>query len=40
MKNTEFKDPFNFVYLGLFLLSLVIPTLPASLTWLKLSGLI
>ncbi len=35
-----FKDPFNFLYFIGFILVLLLPTLPASLSWLKFSGLI
>jgi hypothetical protein len=35
-----FKDPFNFLYFIGFIFVLLLPTLPASLTWLKLLGLI
>jgi len=35
-----FKDPFNVFYLIGFICVLLIPTLPASLTWLKFAGLI
>lgn len=35
-----FKDPFNILYLIGFVAVLLIPTLPATLTWLKVSGLI
>ena len=35
-----FKDPFNFVYFLGFLLVLMLPTLPATLSWLKHMNLI
>ena len=35
-----FKDPFNFMYFIGFIAALLMITLPASLTWLKLAGLI
>ncbi|ABI72255.1 hypothetical protein SHLI107390_16615 [Shewanella livingstonensis] len=35
-----FKDPFNIFYFIGFILVLLIPTLPASLSWLKATGLI
>ena len=35
-----FKDPFNILYFIGFILVLLIPTLPASLSLLKLAGLI
>ncbi|ABL99514.1 hypothetical protein SHAM105786_02890 [Shewanella amazonensis] len=38
--DANFKEPFNVWYLIGFLLVLLVPTLPASLSWLKLAGLI
>lgn len=38
--DANFKEPFNAWYLIGFLLVLLVPTLPASLSWLKLAGLI
>ncbi|AQS36839.1 hypothetical protein Sps_01674 [Shewanella psychrophila] len=35
-----FKDPFNIIYFIGFILVMMIPTLPATLSWLKLTGLI
>ncbi|WP_220736333.1 hypothetical protein [Shewanella sp. c952] len=35
-----FKDPFNIVYFIGFILVMLLPTLPASLSWLKIMGLI
>ncbi|QLE85927.1 hypothetical protein FLM48_13130 [Shewanella sp. Scap07] len=35
-----FKDPFNAVYFIGFLLVLLLPTLPASLSWLKHAGVL
>ncbi|EDQ01081.1 hypothetical protein KT99_10283 [Shewanella benthica KT99] len=35
-----FKDPFNIIYFIGFILVMMIPTLPATLAWLKISGLI
>ncbi|QFU22274.1 hypothetical protein FS418_10540 [Shewanella sp. YLB-09] len=35
-----FKDPFNIIYFIGFILVLMIPTLPATLSWLKIAGLI
>lgn len=35
-----FKDPFNIIYFIGFILVMMIPTLPATLSWLKISGLI
>ena len=35
-----FKDPFNIIYFIGFILVLMIPTLPATLSWLKITGLI
>jgi hypothetical protein len=35
-----FKDPFNFLYFIGFLLVLMLPTLPVTLSWLKHAGLI
>jgi hypothetical protein len=35
MSKAEFKEPFNVFYLIGFILVLLIPTLPATLTWLK-----
>ncbi len=35
-----FKDPFNIVYFLVFILVLLIPTLPASLSWLKMAGVL
>ncbi len=40
MSSQPFKDPFNFMYFIGFILVLLLPTLPASLTWLKQFGLI
>ena len=40
MSSQPFKDPFNFLYFIGFILVLLLPTLPASLTWLKHLGLI
>lgn len=40
MSSQPFKDPFNVMYFIGFILVLLLPTLPASLTWLKQSGLI
>ncbi|WP_299007614.1 hypothetical protein [uncultured Shewanella sp.] len=36
----SFKDPFNIFHFIGFILVLLIPTLPASLSWLKISGLL
>ena len=33
-----FKDPFNIFYFIGFILVLLLPTLPATLSWLKFSG--
>lgn len=38
--DANFTEPFNVWYLIGFMLVLLVPTLPASLSWLKLSGLI
>ncbi|WP_278044722.1 MULTISPECIES: hypothetical protein [Shewanella] len=35
-----FKDPFNFLYFVGFILVLLLPTLPASLSFLRLAGVI
>lgn len=35
-----FKDPFNIFYFISFILVLLLPTLPATLSWLKFSGLL
>lgn len=40
MSSQPFKDPFNFLYFIGFILVLLLPTLPASLSWLKHLGLI
>ncbi|QDE30874.1 hypothetical protein FH971_07770 [Shewanella polaris] len=40
MMSQPFKDPFNIFYLFGFILVLLIPTLPATLAWLKFAGLI
>ncbi|MGL4474688.1 MAG: hypothetical protein ACRCT7_09600 [Shewanella sp.] len=37
---SEFKDPFNALYLLVFVLLLLLPTLPATLSWLKVAGII
>lgn len=34
-----FKDPFNIGYFIIFILALLIPTLPATLSWLIVLGL-
>ncbi len=36
----QFKDPFNILYLLVFVLLLLIPTLPATLSWLKFAGVL
>ncbi len=38
--DANFKEPFNALYLIGFLLVLLVPTLPATLQWLKVCGLI
>jgi len=38
--NQPFKDPFNVVYFIGFILVLLLPTLPATLSWLKLTNLL
>lgn len=35
-----FKDAFNIYYLIVFILVLLIPTLPATLSWLKVAGVL
>ncbi|ABV37462.1 conserved hypothetical protein [Shewanella sediminis HAW-EB3] len=35
-----FKDPFNIVYFIGFILVLLLPTLPATLSWLKLTDIL
>ncbi len=35
-----FKDPFNIVYFLVFIVVMMIPTLPATLSWLKLAGVL
>ena len=40
MSSQPFKDPFNFMYFIGFILVLLLPTLPATLMWLKQLGLI
>ncbi len=40
MSDSEFKEPFNGLYVAVFLLTLLIPTLPATLSWLKLAGVL
>ncbi|AZG37563.1 hypothetical protein CXF80_06405 [Shewanella sp. Actino-trap-3] len=40
MMSQPFKDPFNIFYLIGFILVLLIPILPASLSWLTVTGLI
>ena len=40
MSSQPFKDPFNFLYFIGFILVLLLPTLPASLSWLNHLGLI
>ncbi|WP_279386876.1 hypothetical protein [Parashewanella curva] len=38
--NEPFKDPFTVFHFIGFLCVLLLPTLPASLTWLKLTGVL
>ncbi|MGI2260020.1 hypothetical protein [Shewanella sp. GXUN23E] len=40
MSDAPFKEPFNGLYVVVFLLTLLIATLPATLSWLKLAGLV
>ncbi|MGI1946528.1 MULTISPECIES: hypothetical protein [Shewanella] len=40
MSSEPFKDPFNFMHFAGFILVLLLPTLPASLMWLKHFGLV
>jgi len=35
MSQQEFKEPFNLLYFLGIVLALLIPTLPATLTWIK-----
>ncbi len=40
MNREPFKDPYNIFHFIGFLLVLLIPTLPASLSWLKVTGML
>ncbi|SEG43610.1 hypothetical protein SAMN04488244_11425 [Vibrio hangzhouensis] len=35
MSDTEFKEPYNIFYFLGFIVALLIPTLPATLTWIR-----